>query len=155
MQLTQNFKRRNVAYARYQRALLVLALFPASVWYEANSPSLARAAGVVLAGAGSLLSGWMYREAIRWWTGDDSEPAPAPEFTPPPPAGQGFRGWYGWVDCEDGFRAAVSYCSLDCMIDASDGDPDCRICRSERRRAISSSRARIRALAITSSDVLA
>lgn len=74
MMLTQNVKRRNVAYARYQRALMVLVFFPITVWREVVNPCRAGAACIAAVVGMALLSGWMYREAIRWW-----ENAPAPE----------------------------------------------------------------------------
>lgn len=74
MMLTQNFKRRNVAYARYQRALVVLVLFPVIVWREIVNPCMAGVAGVAAVVGMALLAGWLYREAIRWW-----EETPAPE----------------------------------------------------------------------------
>lgn len=72
--LTQNVKRRNVAYARYQRALTVLVFFPTTVWREVVNPCTANAAYIAVVVGVTLLAGWMYREAIRWW-----ENTPAPE----------------------------------------------------------------------------
>ena len=68
MMLTQNFKRRNVAYARYQRALVVLAFFPTSVWRETADPTFTHAIQVAVVVGLALAAGWMYREAVRWWT---------------------------------------------------------------------------------------
>lgn len=68
MEITQNFKRRNVAYARYQRALIVLVLLPVTIWREAVNPCLAGVACIAVVVALGALSGWMYREAIRVWT---------------------------------------------------------------------------------------
>jgi len=69
MKLTENFKKRNVAYARYQRALIILVLFPTVLWREVSDPTESHALLTAAVTGIGLLAGWMYRESIRWWDG--------------------------------------------------------------------------------------
>jgi len=65
--MSSDLRRRNVAYARYQRAICVLVLTPLTVNKEVSDPSGAHLALIAATVGLTLLAGWMYRTAVDWW----------------------------------------------------------------------------------------
>lgn len=76
MMLTQETRRRNMAYARYQRAAVLLLAFPATLWQEIADPTRTHALQIAAVVVMGTLAGWMHREAVSWWDGGASAPTP-------------------------------------------------------------------------------
>lgn len=63
-------RHRIMVWSRYHRALSVLVFLPVSIDREVSDPTRSNILLVVGCVAMCVLSGWMHKEAVSWWTDD-------------------------------------------------------------------------------------